>query len=162
MRRPTAADREEFLALMLASREFHVPWVYPPITPQEFDDYLLSRQDPTNDGLLICERGTERIAGVVNVNCIVRGFFQSAYLGYYIGAAYARRGYMADGMQLVIRHAFGELGLHRLEANIQPGNAASIRLVRKLGFQKEGFSSRYLKVGGEWRDHERWALRADM
>ncbi len=56
---------------------------------------------------------------------------------------------------------FGELGLHRVEANIQPGNLRSIRLARRLGFEREGFSPAYLMVGGEWRDHERWVLRAE-
>jgi len=65
---------------------------------------------------------------------------------------------MTEGLQLVLRHAFRRLKLHRLEANIQPANTASIRLVRSLGFRKEGFSPRYLKIGGRWRDHERWAL----
>ena len=98
---------------------------------------------------------------MVNVNCIVRGLFQSAYLGYYVGAAFAGRGYMAEGLALVVRHAFSEMGLHRLEANIQPDNAASIALARRCGFRKEGFSPRYLRISGEWRDHERWALLAD-
>lgn len=61
-------------------------------------------------------------------------------------------------MSVVIRRAFGELKLHRLEANIQPGNVASIALVRACGFALEGYSPRYLKIGGRWRDHERWAL----
>jgi [ribosomal protein S5]-alanine N-acetyltransferase len=65
-------------------------------------------------------------------------------------------------MQLVLRHAFVELRLHRLEANIQPGNTASIALARRCGFEREGFSARYLKIGGRWRDHERWAIRAEQ
>jgi [ribosomal protein S5]-alanine N-acetyltransferase len=65
---------------------------------------------------------------------------------------------MTEGLALVLRHAFRSLGLHRLEANIQPGNHPSRRLVRGLGFRKEGFSPRYLKIGGHWRDHERWAI----
>ena len=68
---------------------------------------------------------------------------------------------MRDGLELVLRHAFLELALHRLEANIQPGNAASIALARGAGFQREGFSPRYLKIGGRWRDHERWAMLAE-
>ncbi|VWB80544.1 phosphinothricin acetyltransferase [Burkholderia metallica] len=68
---------------------------------------------------------------------------------------------MTDAMRAAIGVAFDELGLHRVEANIQPGNHASIALVRRLGFTKEGFSPRYLRIGGEWRDHERWALLAD-
>lgn len=65
---------------------------------------------------------------------------------------------MFHGVGLAISHAFYTLGLHRVEANIQPENTASIHLVKRLGFTKEGFSQRYLKVNGEWRDCERWAL----
>ena len=68
---------------------------------------------------------------------------------------------MTEGMDLVLRHAFVVLRLHRLEANIQPGNAASTALARRCGFEREGFSARYLKVGGRWRDHERWAIWAE-
>jgi ribosomal-protein-alanine N-acetyltransferase len=68
---------------------------------------------------------------------------------------------MKEGLQLVIDCSFDELRLHRLEANIQPSNERSIALVRRLGFRMEGLSRRYLKIGGRWRDHERWALLAD-
>jgi len=101
------------------------------------------------------------IAGVINVSQIFYGNFRSAYLGYYAGARFMGQGYMSDGLRLVFRHAFGALGLHRLEANIQPENRASIRLVRRAGFRREGFSRRYLKIGGRWRDHERWAITAE-
>ena len=92
----------------------------------------------------------------------MRGNFHSAYLGYYAFAPHAGQGLMAEGLALVIRDAFRRLRLHRVEANIQPGNKASLRLVRRLGFRREGYSPRYLKIGGRWRDHERWALRADQ
>lgn len=71
---------------------------------------------------------------------------------------YARRGLMTEALRQTCAHAARELSLHRLEANIQPENHASIALVRRVGFQKEGYSPRYLKIGGAWRDHERWAL----
>lgn len=161
IRRPSPADRDEFVALTQASREFLHPWIDPPATHERYDSYLRSRQTPTDDGVLICELASGRIAGAININCIVRGFFQSAYLGYWIGAPFANRGYMTEAMKLLVTHAFGEMGLHRLEANIQPENLHSIALVRKLGFKREGFSPKYLRVLGEWRDHERWAIRAD-
>src|SRR5262249_54230743 len=113
---------------------------------------------PTRRRLLVCRRGDGAILAVVNVSEIVRAAFQSAYLGYYAFRPHAGQGYMTEGLALVLRHAFRSLGLHRLEANIQPGNHPSRALVRGLGFRKEGFSPRYLKIGGRWRDHERWAI----
>lgn len=161
IRRPTAQDCDAFIALMQASRELHQPWVDPPVTAEQFGGYLRGRSAPGQDGFLLCRRDDGELLGVVNLDCIVRGYFQSAYLGYFIGAAHARQGYMTEGMRLVIAYAFTELRLHRLEANIQPANTASIALVRKCGFRKEGFSPRYLQVCGQWQDHERWAILAD-
>ena len=89
---------------------------------------------------------------------IVRGDFQGAYIGYYLFVPHTGKGYMLEGLRLVLERAFRELALHRVEANIQPGNVRSLRLVKRLGFRREGFSPRYLKIGGRWRDHERWAL----
>jgi ribosomal-protein-alanine N-acetyltransferase len=161
IRRPTAADCDEFLTLVNSSRELHRPWVEPPSTRQRYEAYLESRRGQGDDGFLVCDSGSGAIVGVVNLNCIVRGFFHSAYLGYYVGAAFAGQGYMTEGLKLVARVAFTEIGLHRLEANIQPENVASLALARKCRFRKEGFSPKYLQVMGEWRDHERWTLLAD-
>ena len=99
--------------------------------------------------------------GFINISNIVRGFFQSAYLGYYAFAGHERQGLMRAALGLTVRTAFTALKLHRLEANIQPGNVASIALVRSCGFCQEGYSPRYLKIRGRWRDHERWAIVAD-
>jgi ribosomal-protein-alanine N-acetyltransferase len=85
-------------------------------------------------------------------------FFCSGYIGYYAFAGHEGQGLMRAGLRAVVRQAFGAMKLHRLEANIQPGNVASIALVAACGFSKEGYSPRYLKIGGRWRDHERWAL----
>jgi ribosomal-protein-alanine N-acetyltransferase len=103
-------------------------------------------------------RGSGEMVGVVNISEIVRGAFRSGYLGYYAFTPFERRGLMTEGLSLVVDEAFGGLGLHRLEANVQPDNGASIRLVRRLGFRREGYSPRYLKINGRWRDHERWAI----
>jgi ribosomal-protein-alanine N-acetyltransferase len=160
IRRPTAGDCDEFVALMLASREFHTPWVDPPKSPAAYEEYLRIRAREDMDGFLIIQRTGGAVAGYINLNCIVRGFFQSAYLGYAIGAPFAGKGLMTEAMKLVTRYAFEEMKLHRVEANIQPANAASIALVQKCGFHMEGFSPRYLQIFGQWRDHERWALLA--
>ena len=101
------------------------------------------------------------LAGVIDITEIVRGNFKSAYLGYFAFVPYNGRGHMSAAMTLALNKAFGALRLHRVEANIQPGNRASIRLVSRLGFRREGRSERYLKVGGRWRDHERWAITVE-
>src|SRR5262249_7189772 len=93
-----------------------------------------------------------------NLSQIFYGGFQSAYMGYYVGAPFAREGYMTEGLTLALRYAFTKLRLHRVEANIQPTNRPSLALVQRAGFTREGFSRRYLKIGGKWRDHERWAI----
>jgi ribosomal-protein-alanine N-acetyltransferase len=96
--------------------------------------------------------------GSINLSQIFLGSFRNAYLGYYVGAQYSGQGYMTEAFQLMLRYAFDKLKLHRLEANIQPQNVASIALVKRAGFVREGYSRRYLKISGRWRDHERWAI----
>ena len=115
---------------------------------------------PENCALFVCHRDTRQIVGVINISNIVLGLFRSGYLGYYAFAGFERQGFMREGLHASVRHAFKLLKLHRVEANIQPGNAASIALVKSCGFSREGYSPRYLKIGGRWRDHERWAKLA--
>jgi len=158
---PTARHRDELLALIKMSRPVLRPWVMPPASRAAFGAYLRRARRATERGFLVCRLEDRAIAGVINVSQIFLGNFRSAYLGYYGGAPFRGQGYMGEGLRLVIRHAFGALGLHRLEANIQPKNRASIRLVRRAGFRREGFSPRYLKIRGRWRDHERWAITAE-
>lgn len=99
--------------------------------------------------------------GVMNISNIVRFSFKSGALGYYVFVPFNRQGYMAEGLRLALRRAFGDLDLHRLEANIQPGNERSIALVRAAGFRLEGYSPKMLKIGGRWQDHERWAITVE-
>lgn len=155
--RPVARrDRSEFIDLMQRSRELHDPWIQPPLSSLSFHNYLARTHRDDHEGLLVCCRDDDAIAGVININNIVRGSFLSASLGYYVGVTYAGRGYMREGLELVKRYAFQTLGLHRLEANIQPDNASSIALVKRCGFSYEGLSPGFLYIAGEWRDHERW------
>ena len=161
VRAPTADDRDELVALNRASRRFHRGWTSPPVTSEGYEEFLerCSREDFA--GLLVCRKHDGVIVGVANLSQIVRGSFQNAYLGYYVGALFSGRGYMTEGLRLVLDHAFGKLRLHRVEANVQPSNQASLALVESLGFTRDGYSRRYLKIGGRWRDHERWAMLAE-
>ena len=155
------ADREAFLEMVRESRDLHRPWTYPPERPDQFNDLVsrTGRDDFVCLAAVLAENGD--LVGIFTISQIVRGYFQSAYLGYYANARHAGKGLMGEAMLLVLDHAFGPLALHRLEANIQPGNAPSIALARGAGFRLEGYSPRYLLIGGQWRDHERFAITAD-
>lgn len=123
---------------------------------------MLTRSRDPRFRCWLIERLTDgAILGAIEISEIVHGKFHSAYLGYHIGGTFARQGYMREGLTIAITRAFRDLRLHRLEANIQPTNTPSIRLVEQLGFRREGYSPRYLKIGGRWRDHERWAILAE-
>lgn len=154
-------DRPEFLALMRGSRAFHRGRVEPPLTPAAFARYLAQLREPDRRGFAIrrCEDGA--LLGVVNLNEISRGPAHSAFLGYYLGAPHAGRGYMREALGLVQERAFRDMRLHRLEADIQPDNRASIALVRSCGFRFEGRLRRFLKIGGRWRDHVVYARLAE-
>ncbi|MCX5193468.1 GNAT family N-acetyltransferase [Streptomyces sp. NBC_00249] len=160
------ADGTEFTARVRESRDLHRPWLFPPATPEEYEPYAARLiEGDGRAGFLVCERATGAIAGFVNVNNIVRGAFRCGALGYGAFAHSAGRGLFGEALALAVAHAFtpedqGGLGLHRLEANIQPANTASIALVRGRGFRLEGFSPDFLYVDGAWRDHERWAVTA--
>jgi ribosomal-protein-alanine N-acetyltransferase len=161
IREVSQKDKAEFLTLMRCSRHLHEPWISPPVTDSAFRGYLQRARSHDHEGQLICREDDRAIVGVININNIVRGSFLSASLGYYVGAPYAGHGYMREGLELVKEYAFKELGLHRLEANIQPENTRSIGLVRQCGFHNEGLSKAFLYIAGSWRDHERWTTYHD-
>jgi len=154
------ADEAEFLRLVRRSRAFHRPWSYPPSTPQAFRA-LVGGTDATDARLVICRNDDAAVAGYFGLGQIFYGHLRNAYLGYYAFEPFAGRGYMRDGLELVLRHAFGSLRLHRVQASIQPENERSIALVRAAGFRREGLALRYLKIGGRWRDHEQWAITVE-
>lgn len=166
LRSPRAADRREYLALREASREHLAPWEPTPppgldtFGPQVFDRLLASAAAESSRRFLIClHDGT--IVGQVSLNGIVRGAFQSCTAGYWVGAAFAGRGYMREALSLAVTHAFRDMGLHRVEANIIPQNRASKALVKSLGFRFEGLAKNYLSIAGRWRDHERWSMTSE-
>jgi ribosomal-protein-alanine N-acetyltransferase len=132
-----------------------------PAGPEVFRRALRQGRRASTERFLLCRREDGAILGAAALNEIVRGVFQSAFLGYWVGAPHEGRGYMTEGLPLVIDHAFGPLGLHRIEANIRPENARSLALVARLGFRFEGLALRYLKIDGRWCDHEHWTMLAE-
>ena len=161
LRPPEASDASAFTTAVAASRRLHGRWVSPPGDAAAFQAYLERMRQPGHAAFLVLRRDDDSLVGVVNLSHIVMGALRSAYLGYYAFAPNAGRGLMTEGLRAVCRQAFQGLKLHRVEANIQPDNLASRALAQRCGFQREGFSPRYLKINGRWRDHERWALLAD-
>lgn len=161
LRKPVRGDMKEFLALNRASRELHRGLVSPAIEGPQFTAFLERCRRADSACFFICRLEDHKIVGSINLSQIFMGGFRSAYLGYFIGVPYAGLGYMTEAMRLTLRYAFAHLQLHRLEANIQPGNVASVALVKGAGFVREGYSRRYLKICGRWRDHERWAILAE-
>lgn len=155
------ADSGDFVAAVRASRALHHPWVDLADTPQRFAALLLRFAAADQHGFLLRHDVCGGLVGYVSVGNVVRGAFQSATLGYAAFSGHDGRGLMTKGLRHLIDLAFDELELHRVEANIQPGNLRSLALVRRLGFEREGYSPRLLFIDGDWRDHERWALRTD-
>ena len=158
---PTKDVAEDFLTMTTGSQNYHHPWVHPPADLKHFKAYLDRVENGFAHGFFVGRCSDESLLGVININDPIMGGFRSASLGYYAAASYSGRGYMSEALALVLDQAFTVLDFHRLEANIQPGNMASLALVQRLGFRKEGFSPSFLRVGGVWRDHERWALVAE-
>jgi len=166
LRVPRAADAAAFLAAAKASRRLHGAWVRAPSTPAAYAEFVrrygrVTERDlhsATHMGLLVCRCEDDALVGVFNLGAIVRGLFRSAYVGYYAFAPHAGTGYMSEGLELALIVAFRLLRLHRVEANVQPANVRSLALIRRAGFVREGFSRRYIRIGGRWRDHVRMAL----
>ena len=158
LRNPLASDFAELSELYAASRAHLRGFAATEFGEPEFERLLASAALDANKYFLICKIESDEIVGTINLSQIFRKAFQNAYLGYMLGAGFTGHGYMTESVALVLRFAFDDLKLHRVEANVQPSNAPSIRVLQRHGFSKEGFSRRYLKIGGRWRDHERWAI----
>jgi len=165
LRPPRKSDASRFIAAARGSSRLHGSWVRPPVDARGYAAYLrryaARNAQPQHAGYLVLRRDDDALVGVYNFSEIVRGGFQNAYLGYYAFAPHAGNGLMSEGLALALDAAFGILKLHRVEANVQPSNRRSLALVQRVGFAREGFSRRYVKVAGRWRDHVRFAMLAE-
>ena len=161
LRPPNIDDFKPWVDLRKASRSFLQPW-----EPEWLDDeftrtsfryrlhnYNKSALEERSFAFFIFDATGQRLLGAINLNNIRRGISQSATLGYWIGEAFARQGNMTAATQLLLHHAFRDMGLHRIEAACLPTNSASIALLTKFGFEQEGYAKSYLKIAGIWHDH---------
>ena len=158
---PTRDTASDFIAFTVANKAYHQPWVFPATDKDTYRGYIERVDGMRAFGFLVARNDDDVMVGVINVNDVIMGGQRCASLGYYGAHAHAGHGYMREGLALVLDQAFGPLGLHRIEANVQPGNQASLALIERLGFRREGFSPSFLEIDGAWRDHERWAICED-
>ncbi len=161
LRPPTMDDFKAWVDARKSSRAFLQAW-----EPEWQDDeftrtsfryrlhvYNKLALEERSHALFIFDAKGQNLLGAINLNNIRRGVAQTATLGYWIGEPHARHGYMTEATRLLLDHAFHDMGLHRIEAACLPSNAASIALLKKTGFEQEGFAKSYLKIAGIWQDH---------
>lgn len=156
-----AADGPEFVAAAVRSRRLHRPWAFPPDGPSAFRAYLGRFGAGEAVGLVVRRNSDGALVGYLNLNQVLRGSYQSADVGWAAFSPYQGRGYLAEAVRLLLSYCFDDLGLHRVQASIQPGNHRSRGLAQACGLAREGFSPRYLYLDGGWRDHEHWAITAE-
>jgi ribosomal-protein-alanine N-acetyltransferase len=169
LRVPDMNDYEQWAALRSLSREFLTPWepVWPggDLTRSAFRSrirqYWRDIDDDVSYPYFIFDAEAQVLVGALTLSNVRRGVAQTGTLGYWIGLPYARKGYMTSALRLTLEFAFGRLGLHRVEASCLPHNRASIGLLEKSGFEREGVARGYLKIAGEWRDHLLFARLCD-
>ena len=169
LRAPQMADHGDWAQLRAQSRDFLRPWeptwARDDLSRAAFRRRLRHyqrdiRADYTYP-FFIYRKSDNRLVGGITLANVRRGVAQSGAAGYWIGEPYARQGYMSAAMKVFIKHAFDILKLHRIEAACLPSNEASIGLLQKCGFEKEGFARKYLRIDGQWRDHVLFALITD-
>ena len=161
LRPPQMSDYLEWATLREVSRDFLTPWepTWPPddLTRASFrrriKRYFEDQRGDLAYPFFIFRRNDNVLIGGLTLANVRRGCAQACSLGYWMGQDYARRGYMTSAVRAMIPFAFGVLRLHRVEAACIPANVASIRLLEKTGFQREGFARQYLCIDGAWQDH---------
>jgi ribosomal-protein-alanine N-acetyltransferase len=161
LRAPELRDYQEWADLREVSRAHLIPWE--PTWAQDETSrgsfrYKLRRysEDARDDrahALFVFREEDDALLGGVTLSNIRRGVAQMASLGYWAGEVYSGKGYTTAAVRAVVRYAFEDLDLHRVEAACQPDNMASRRVLEKAGFTQEGFAKAYLKINGKWRDH---------
>ena len=170
LRAPQMADYAEWAQLRAASRDFLTPWE--PVWPSDdlsraafrrrLKRYAEEMRADQAYAFLLFRAGDEALAGGITLTNLRRGVAQAGSIGYWMGAQFARQGLMTAAVSVLAPFAFEHLRLHRLEAACIPTNAASIRLLEKTGFQREGYAREYLCINGVWADHVLYArLRSD-
>jgi [ribosomal protein S5]-alanine N-acetyltransferase len=169
LRHPTMQDYSAWAELRALSRQHLTPWE-PQWTRDELArstfrrrlrQYQRELRDDHGYAYLIFSEADAGLLGGLNVSNVRRGVAQAASLGYWMGAPHAGRGLMTETVRAAVQFAFTILGLHRLEAACLPSNIASARVLEKAGFQREGRARRYLKINGQWQDHDLFALLHD-
>lgn len=158
IRAPEASDCEEFISNTKKSLAMHRPWVFPVTTAFGFTQYLKLVNQSRNRAFLVCRVSDGAMVGVVSLSEIMLGPVCSAFVGYWGIYGYEGNGYLTEGTALVMEFAFDSLSLNRVEACVQPSNTKSVALLKRLGFEFEGISRKFLCIGGEWKDHERWSM----
>ena len=166
LRTPQMSDYPAWAELRASSREFLVPWeprwAMDELTRASFRrrvrHYQRDLREDIGYALFIYSVATGGLVGGVTLCNVRRGVTQSCTLGYWIGAQYAQQGYMTAAVRAVVPYVFDSLDLHRLEAACLPTNTASMRLLEKTGFRREGLARRYLRINGGWQDHLLYAL----
>ena len=166
LRTPQMSDYPAWAELRASSREFLVPWeprwAMDELTRASFRrrvrHYQRDLREDIGYALFIYSVATGGLVGGVTLCNVRRGVTQTCTLGYWIGAQYAQQGYMTAAVRAVVPYVFDSLDLHRLEAACLPTNTASMRLLEKTGFKREGLARRYLRINGGWQDHLLYAL----
>ncbi|QJE73360.1 GNAT family N-acetyltransferase [Aerophototrophica crusticola] len=169
VRPPQPKDWKSWADVREASRDFLVPWEPTWPTDALTRDSFLRRvrrqaaewREDEAYAFLVFEQGSGNVVGGVGLTNIRRGVAQMGTMGYWVGKAYARHGYTSEAARLVLGFAFGQLGLHRVEAACLPTNAPSRGLLEKVGFREEGYARAYLRIDGKWADHVLYAILRD-
>ena len=169
VRPPVSSDWLPWAELRAESREFLEPWE--PIWPhsglsratyrRRLQRYARDARDDEGYAFLIFRQSDNALVGGVNMSNVTRGIRLSCSLGYWIGEKYTRQGHMNDAVRVILRFAFDQLRLHRVEAGCIPTNTASRDLLRKVGFNEEGYARKYLSINGAWHDHLLFAMVSD-